>query len=581
LTPLASDPALQRFVLRALGDMGLDQLAEGKTSAPAEVFAAGLKSADARTRLEAIIGATRQHMKPLASSLAAQLGDADPVLAHTAFRSLATLVASEACFAIVDRTEAPSAQRLGALRALMRMHQPAVVDGLLSRLDQPAQAPGRHDLLAALCRLHFHEGEWKGDSWGTRPDTRGPYYQPEAWSETPKIAAMLKAELAKASPEEAAFLTREMRRNRIESNEALERLLVLAKDDAGLVPDVVAQVASSENVPAPAIPFLLQAARMEGPPSLIAQAIGILAKTDSAEGCEVSLQALAKMKRDARRERDQARQALLGSPKLENHHQLLEKLAAKMDGGSATWADAALLALSARKEGSPESRELSKKAIDHGWHDAKRRIQILKAIRLIDFHGLDEQVQLAETDADPAVAKEAQETAKRLKLEKKGEDKTPLVSTLKPDEVIAGILKTKGSVPLGEQIFTRQTCIACHAATMEEPQKGPFLGTIAQTYTREDLARNIIDPGATIAQGFATEMFTMKDGTAQMGFVTFESASEVKIRNIAAQEFTYKTADIAKRDKLPNSLMPPGLVNTLTLREFASLLDYLESLSKK
>ena len=179
------------------------------------------------------------------------------------------------------------------------------------------------------------------------------------------------------------------------------------------------------------------------------------------------------------------------------------------------------------------------------------------------------------------MAKEADETARHLKLEKKGEDKTPLISTLEPSQVVAAVMKTKGSVSLGEQLFTKQTCTACHAARMDEPQKGPFLGTIAQTYTREDLARNILDPGKTIAQGFATEMFTMKDGSAQMGFVTFESASEVKIRTIAAQEFTLQTSDIAKREKLPNSLMPPGLVNNLTIREFASLLDYLESLSKK
>jgi tryptophan 2,3-dioxygenase len=54
-----------------------------------------------------------------------------------------------------------------------------------------------------------------------------------------------------------------------------------------------------------------------------------------------------------------------------------------------------------------------------------------------------------------------------------------------------------------------------------------------------------------------------------------------KDRIALGQEFTYKTGDIAKREKLPNSLMPPGLVSGLTLREFASLLDYLESLSKK
>ena len=112
-------------------------------------------------------------------------------------------------------------------------------------------------------------------------------------------------------------------------------------------------------------------------------------------------------------------------------------------------------------------------------------------------------------------------------------------------------------------------------------QKGPFLGNIAQTYNRADLAANILDPQKTIAQGFATEMFTLKDGSAQMGFVTLESAGEVKVRNIAGQEFAWKTGDIAKREKLPNSLMPPGLVNGATIREFASLLDYLEMLSKK
>ena len=577
--PLSSDPALQRFVLRALGDMGLDQTAEGKSVVAPAVFAAGLKSDDPRTRLEAIIGATRQNLKSLAPAIATQLGDADPVVAHTAFRSLGMLGAAEACFAVVDRPEASSAQRTGALRALMRIHTPEVVDGLIARLDRPALASIRPELLGALARLHFHEGEWKGDSWGTRPDTRGPYYQPEPWSGTPKVAAALKAQLAKASPSDAAFLVREMSRNRIESNEGLERLLTLAGENADLIPDVVEQLSKVETIPAAGVPLLIRAAGMEGPPKLLAQAVGTLAKTDSAEGCAASLKALARLPRGG--ERNQARQAFLASPKLENHHQLLEKEAHAMSGDSSVWADAGLLALSIRKEGSPEARELSQKALDEGWNDPKRRIQILRAIRMTDFHGLDEQVQAAVSDANPEVAKAAAETAKRLKLEALPEDKTPLVSTLKPEEVVAAILNTKGSVAQGQQLFTRQTCVACHAVSMDEPQKGPFLGTIAQTYTREDLARNIIDPGATIAQGFATEMITMKDGSAKMGFITLESPDELKIRDIAAQESTLKTADIAKREKLPNSLMPPGLVSALTVREFASLLDYLEDLARK
>jgi len=44
----------------------------------------------------------------------------------------------------------------------------------------------------------------------------------------------------------------------------------------------------------------------------------------------------------------------------------------------------------------------------------------------------------------------------------------------------------------------------------------------------------------------------------------------------------HKTGDIAKREKLRTStMMPPMLIANFTVEEFASLLDYLESLVKK
>jgi putative heme-binding domain-containing protein len=581
--PLAADPKLQRFVLRALADAGDDHLADGKTTAPAGIYTTGLQSTDPRTRLEAIVGATRQHMQALAPQIATLLGDADPIIFHTAFRSLSMLNAADACFKVIDSSAAKSEQRTGAFRALMRMHTSEVVQGLLDRLSKTTAPAPRAEILAALCRLYFHEGEWKGDSWGTRPDTRGPYYQPETWSETPKIATALKSELGKIAPADAPAFIREMHRNRIEFNEALERLTALVKGDPALLPDYVAQLSSAETIPADSIPYLIAASKGDFPAETIAQSVIILSKTDSKDGCLASLAALARLEsmKDADKQRELVEKAFLTSPKLENHHALLEERAAALDGGASQWADAALLSLSARKTGSPEARELSQKALDQGWADTKRRVQILKAIRTTNFHGLDEQVRTAMADSDASVAEAAKETAKTLKLEKKGEDKTPLVSTLKPEEVIAAIVKTKGDVEVGKQMFTRQTCVTCHATSLEEVQKGPYLGNIAQTYRREDLAANILDPGKTIAQGFATEMFTLKDGTAQMGFVTLESADLVKIRNIAGQEFSFKTGAIVKREKLPNSLMPPGLVSNLTTHEFASLLDYLESLSKK
>ena len=210
----------------------------------------------------------------------------------------------------------------------------------------------------------------------------------------------------------------------------------------------------------------------------------------------------------------------------------------------------------------------------------KRRKQIIDAIGIIKHQPSATKVLAALDDPDPAVKKAAESAAKAMRLSKQKDD-TPLISTLKPEEAIAAVLKTKGDVALGEMLFTRQTCVACHTVREDEAQKGPYLGNIAQTYKRPELAQNILDPNKTIAQGFATNLIMLKDGNAQMGFITFESADKVTIRTITAQEFTFAATDIVKRDKPPISMMPPGLVNTLTVREFASMLDYLESLIKK
>ncbi len=584
VSPLAADAALGRFVLRALGDAGLDKFATKQSTAPADLYAAGLKSTDPRTRLEAIIGATRQNLKSLAPQITASLGNDDAVIAHTAFRALAMLNADAACFTVVDNYDAPAAQRSGALLALMRMHTPEVVQGIIDRLGKETGTEARKGLLGALCRLHFVDGEWKGDSWGTRPDTRGPYYQPDPWSETAKIADALKAALGKAPPDEAAFLVAEMSRNRIQSNDALDRIIALASKDPKLAPEAVAQMNGVDTIPTAAIPLLIQAAQdPQAKPGVLSGAISALSKTDSADGARAMLAALVALDQTKGFNKDQeaGSTAFLNAPKLENIHQALEAEAAKVGTPTAAWAEAALLTLAARKTGSPEAREMSQKALDQGWQDVKRRAQIIRAAGKIKSHAIDDKVIAALDDADKAVAAAAKGTAGTLKLQKKAKDSGPLIATLKVEDVVSQVVKMKGDVALGEQLFIKQTCVACHTTSQDQPQKGPYLGNIAQTYKRPDLAANILDPNKTIAQGFATNVIVLKDGNGQMGFVTNESGDKVTIRNIAAQEFTFKKSDIKDRTTLPTSIMPIGLVGNLTVKELASLLDYLEALSKK
>ena len=123
------------------------------------------------------------------------------ILPHLAVRSLVKMNAVDACLNAVGT----SGQDL-ALWALSYLHDPAVVDGLLAKLDG-ATGEQRQALLTTLARLYQQEAPYAGDWWwSTRPDTRGPYYKPETWEASPKVAEAMKKEIASADEESKTFL---------------------------------------------------------------------------------------------------------------------------------------------------------------------------------------------------------------------------------------------------------------------------------------------------------------------------------------------------------------------------------------
>lgn len=541
-----------------------------------ELLARGLRQQnDARAVAGKLTGSASD------ADVIANLGADDPVIRHIAIREAARRRLLKGCF---DSLASSGPQRDGALRALAMMHEPEVVTGLMARLEQERNAASRLGLLSALCRLHYHEGTWKGDSWGTRPDTRGPYYQPEAWSETPRIAAVLKETLQTASPEEAGHLVREMNRNRIQSNEALEQIIALAKSNPKLVSDAVLQMAAVDSVPPAGIPLVLDAARSkDASPATLAGAVAILAKSNEPAAVPALLSALATLDeaKGSGKDQEAARSAFLAATVIENQHAAVEEAAEKAEGRAADWANAALLTLAARNNGSPEARDAAQKAIRAAWATPARRIQLIKAAARIRSHAIDDEILFAERDEDKAVAEAARRAIGDLKLSRRAPDTSPRIGSLPPDQVIAQVVPRKGDPGLGELLFTKANCIACHTTSKDQAQKGPFLGSIAKTYKRPDLATAILIPSKTIAQGFTTNVIVLTDGRVVTGFVTNEESDRVTLRDAQAKEYVISKADIEERGTQPVSMMPEGVMKNYTLHELASLLDYLEALSVK
>jgi len=129
--------------------------------------------------------------------------NSDVVVPHLAAQALIRLHAVDACLDAVGT----SSEDL-ALWALSYMHDEGVVDGLLEKMNgTEVGSEARAKLLTVVSRLYQREAPYDGSWWwSTRPDTRGPYYKPEQWQASGRIAAVLEAEVEKANAAGKALL---------------------------------------------------------------------------------------------------------------------------------------------------------------------------------------------------------------------------------------------------------------------------------------------------------------------------------------------------------------------------------------
>jgi putative heme-binding domain-containing protein len=154
-----------------------------------------------------------------------------------------------------------------------------------------------------------------------------------------------------------------------------------------------------------------------------------------------------------------------------------------------------------------------------------------------------------------------------------------------PAELEQLVKDIPGDPKRGRAIFETVGCVKCHATDLHEEPKGPYLGDAGVKFQRPHIIESILHPSAKIAQGFTTVKITAKaDGggtTDYVGWVTKEGSEEVALRDAAGQVCTIAKSKIVKRDNLPQSMMPEGLVSTTTLEDFSSLIAYVGTLNAK
>ena len=145
---------------------------------------------------------------------------------------------------------------------------------------------------------------------------------------------------------------------------------------------------------------------------------------------------------------------------------------------------------------------------------------------------------------------------------------------------IAELAKLSGDPAKGKAIFERaeSSCITCHRVGDKGVDFGPALSEIGTKLPKETIFESIINPNAGVSMGFETWQFTLKDGSAALGLIRSETNDEVLVALPGGATNKLTKNQIAKREKLPNSMMPSGLNQALSKDDLVDLVAYLSSL---
>ncbi len=574
-----NQPSVRAWAIRALADRW-DQI----DSTAVAAIQQGLSTHDdPRTLLESIVAAARQgdtlRLAPLVADL---LADKDPLIAHTAIQSLVKLRAINTALAIIDDSSVSSEKQVAALRVLHNLHDQRVVKELISRLDHNANPESRFRILTTLCRLAHREGEWKGNSWGTRPDTSGPYYQPEEWEMSESIKSVLSRALEQTQGDAVRDLIVSLNRHKIRLPELATRLLKLSAEDKGMIPLTIEQIDRSGQFDQASLDFLSGVAnndQAELTLRISATRTWLKSGDDSAWPAALDLAKPAvETFGAASSEYRVLRRSFLQARGLRSHLSRLATLAAKNNGVRSEWADCALVSFSKMKDA--KTKSAAQAALDEGWMNTQRRQQIINAVDVVDARNFESKIREAMKDPDAAIATAANRLAKQWNLEPKPTPAARPIKSMRFEDVMAAAANLNGNADHGATVYARLDCKKCHTVQAGEELRGPYLPNVAKTYKRGQIAEAILKPSKSLAQGFATTLFYLDNGKTATGFITKESAEEVVYRDNEGTEHRLDADRIEERMKQQISLMPEGQVDQLSIEDFAALLSYLQSLGK-
>ena len=132
----------------------------------------------------------------------------------------------------------------------------------------------------------------------------------------------------------------------------------------------------------------------------------------------------------------------------------------------------------------------------------------------------------------------------------------------------------------GRTMFAAAQCSRCHRFGGEGLAIGPDLAGAAARFNRQDLLESLLDPSKVVEEKYRNTMLELDDGRVVIGQLAGGNADTLAIAtdpNEPTKLVRVARKAIVTRKSSPVSMMPKGLLDTLSRDEILDLLAYLEA----
>ncbi len=148
-------------------------------------------------------------------------------------------------------------------------------------------------------------------------------------------------------------------------------------------------------------------------------------------------------------------------------------------------------------------------------------------------------------------------------------------------QLIKGVIEpglvAKASSERGRAVVKRAKCLDCHKFGAEGQGVGPDLTTLNSRFRPAEVLESIVEPSKVISDQYKPLSVATVDGRILNGMPIGEDPKNLVLLLSDGSKVTIPIADIEEKKASTVSVMPPGLLNSLSLGEIADLLALFES----